>query len=72
MLPGGIKIVKNGHTGLLEGVPEEWTNNYDLPFKIDYNKTSSTKQLPGPIRAEEDLPPSILSLINSQPMAFSL
>lgn len=28
LLPGGIKIVKNKETGLLEGVPEEWANNY--------------------------------------------
>lgn len=28
LLPGGIKIVKNKQTGLLEGVPEEWAKNY--------------------------------------------
>lgn len=28
LLPGGIKIVKNKNSGLLEGVPEEWANNY--------------------------------------------
>lgn len=72
LLAGGIKIVKNKDSGLLEGVPEEWAKNYELPFQIDYKKLGSTKQLPEPIRADEELPPSILSLINSQPIQFSL
>jgi|JI9StandDraft_1071089.scaffolds.fasta_scaffold1188454_1 hypothetical protein len=46
LLPGGIKIVKNKHSGLLEGVPEEWAKNYDLPFQIDYKKLESTKNMP--------------------------
>jgi hypothetical protein len=72
LFPGGIKIVKNKQTGLLEGVPAEWANNYELPFQIDYDKVSSTRQLPEPIRANEELPAPILSLINSQPISFSL
>lgn len=72
LFPGGIKITKNKTTGLLEGVPEEWANNYELPYGIDYNKTESTKSLPEPIRAEEDLPDSILQLVNSIPFEFSL
>jgi hypothetical protein len=28
LLPGGIKIVKNKQTDLLEGVPREWAKNY--------------------------------------------
>jgi hypothetical protein len=28
----GVKIVKNPKTGKLEGVPEEWVKNYDLPM----------------------------------------
>jgi hypothetical protein len=72
LLPGGIKIVKNKNTGLLEGVPEEWANNYELPFNIDYKKLGSTKQMPEPVRADEELPDSILSLINTIPMEFSL
>jgi hypothetical protein len=51
LLPGGIKIVKNKETGLLEGVPAEWANNYELPFNIDYKKLGNTKELPGPVRA---------------------
>ena len=43
LLPGGIKIHKNDLTGLLEGVPEEWANNYELPYKIDYKKLERTK-----------------------------
>ena len=46
LLPGGIKITKNKQTGMLEGVPEEWTKNYDLPFSIDHSKTSNTSKLP--------------------------
>jgi len=46
LLPGGIKIHKNKETGLLEGVPAEWAKNYELPYKIDYNKLEDTKQLP--------------------------
>lgn len=72
LLPGGIKIVKNKQTGMLEGVPEEWANNYTLPFNIDYQKLGSTRDMPEPIRADEDLPGPILSLINSQPLDFSL
>lgn len=56
LLPGGIKIVKNKETGMLEGVPSEWANNYELPFKIDYKKLGNTKELPEPVRAEEELP----------------
>lgn len=43
LFEGGIKIIKNKDTGLLEGVPAEWANNYDLPYKIDKNKVLSTK-----------------------------
>jgi hypothetical protein len=57
---------------MLEGVPSEWANNYELPFKIDYKKLGNTKELPEPVRAEEELPDSILSLMNSIPMEFSL
>lgn len=72
LLPGGIKILKNKDTGLLEGVPEEWANNYELPFNIDYKKLGSTKEMPETVRAEEELPEGILSLINTIPMSFSL
>lgn len=72
LLPGGIKIIKNKQTGMLEGVPEEWANNYTLPFHIDYHKLGSTKDMPQPIRADEELPAPIISLINSQPLEFSL
>ncbi len=41
----GVKITKNPITGKLEGVPEEWVKNYDLPMSIDYNKTVATKHL---------------------------
>jgi len=72
VLAGGIRILKNKETGMLEGMPAEWANNYELPYKIDYNKLASTKELPESVRAEEELPESILTLINSIPMAFSL
>lgn len=71
-MPGGIKILKNKETGLLEGVPAEWANNYELPFNIDYKKLGSTKEMPETVRAEEELPESILSLINTIPLSFSL
>ena len=37
---------------MLEGVPQEWAKNYELPFKIDYNKLGSTHNLPESVRAE--------------------
>ncbi len=52
LLPGGIKIVKNKTTNLLEGVPKEWAKNYELPYQIDYNKLTSTENMPEPVRAE--------------------
>jgi hypothetical protein len=48
----GIKITKNPKTGKLEGVPEEWAKNYDLPISIDYNKLVKTQKLPESIRAD--------------------
>jgi hypothetical protein len=42
--------------------------NYDLPMNIDYNKTVKTKHLSMEIRPDENLPESILQLINSQPI----
>lgn len=67
----GVKITKNPVTGKLEGVPEEWVNNYELPMNIDMNKVVKTKHLSKEVRPDEDLPPSILDLINSQPVFIS-
>lgn len=67
----GVRITKNPITGKLEGVPEEWVKNYDLPMNIDYSKTVATKRLPSEIRPDTDLPDSILELINSQPIYIS-
>lgn len=64
----GVKITKNPVTGKLEGVPEEWVNNYELPMNIDMNKVVKTKHLSKEVRPDEDLPPTILDLINSQPV----
>ena len=41
----GVKITKNPITGKLEGVPEEWVKNYELPMNIDQTKTVKTKHL---------------------------
>jgi hypothetical protein len=67
----GVKITKNPITGKLEGVPEEWVKNYDLPMNIDTNKTVKTKNLSKEIRPDEDLPQTILDLINTQPVFIS-
>jgi len=67
----GVKITKNPVTGKLEGVPEEWVKNYDLPMNVDSSKTVKTNHLAKQIRPDEDLPPSILDLINSQPVFIS-
>lgn len=67
----GVKITKNPITGKLEGVPEEWVNNYDLPMNIDETKTVKTKHLSKEVRPDQDLPQSILDLINSQPVFIS-
>ncbi len=42
--------------------------NYDLPMNIDYGKTVKTKHLSKEVRPDEDLPESILDLINTQPI----
>ena len=44
LLPGGIKIMKNQSTGLLEGVPKEWIKFSTFAYKIDEKKTVSTKK----------------------------
>lgn len=67
----GVKITKNPITGKLEGVPEEWVANYDLPMNIDETKTVKTKHLSKEVRPDQDLPQSILDLINSQPVFIS-
>lgn len=67
----GVKITKNPITGKLEGVPEEWVKNYDLPMNIDFSKTVNTKHLSKEVRPDEDLPDNILELINSQPVFIS-
>lgn len=67
----GVKITKNPITGKLEGVPEEWVKNYDLPMNIDMNKTVKTKHLSKEVRPDEDLPQSIIDLINMQPVFIS-
>jgi hypothetical protein len=68
----GVKITKNPITGKLEGVPEEWVKNYDLPMNnIDYTKTVMTKHLSKEVRPDEDLPQTILDLINTQPVYIS-
>lgn len=64
----GVKITKNPITGKLEGVPEEWVKNYDLPMNIDYTKTVKTKHLSVEVRPDDNLPDTILNLINSQPI----
>ena len=46
VLEGGIRITKNKNTGECEGIPVEWAKAYDLPIKIDHNKTIKTKHLP--------------------------
>ena len=69
--PALLKLTKNPVTGKLEGVPEEWVNNYELPMNIDMNKVVKTKHLSKEVRPDEDLPPSILDLINSQPVFIS-
>ena len=66
-----MKITKNPITGKLEGVPEEWVKNYDLPMNVDMNKTVKTKHLSKEVRPDEDLPQTILDLINSQPVYIS-
>jgi len=48
----GVKITKNPITGKLEGVPEEWVKNYDLPMNIDTNKTVKTRNLSKEIRPD--------------------
>ena len=67
----GVKITKNPITGKLEGVPEEWVKNYELPMNIDSSKTVKTKHLAREVRPDEDLPESIIGLINSQPVYIS-
>lgn len=67
----GVKITKNPVTGKLEGVPEEWVKNYDLPMNIDMGKTVKTKHLSKEVRPDEDLPQTIIDLINSQPVFIS-
>lgn len=67
----GVKITKNPVTGKLEGVPEEWVKNYDLPMNIDMSKTVRTKHLSKEVRPDEDLPQAIIDLINSQPVFIS-
>lgn len=42
--------------------------NYDLPMNIDASKTVKTKHLAKEVRPDQDLPQSILDLINSQPV----
>ena len=42
---GGVSIRLNPQTGKLEGMPEEWVKNYDLPMNIDMGKTVKTKHL---------------------------
>jgi hypothetical protein len=64
----GVKITKNPITGKLEGVPEEWVANYDLPMNIDETKTVKTKHLSKEVRPDQDLPQTILDLINTQPV----
>jgi hypothetical protein len=67
----GVSITKNPVTGQLEGVPEEWVKNYELPMNVDLTKTIETKHLSDEIRPDEDLPQVILDLINSQPIYIS-
>ena len=67
----GVKITKNPITGKLEGVPEEWVANYDLPMNIDATKTVKTKHFAKEVRPDQDLPQAILDLINSQPVFIS-
>jgi hypothetical protein len=40
-------------------------------MNIDYGKTVKTKHLSKEVRPDEDLPESILTLINSQPIFIS-
>jgi hypothetical protein len=42
--------------------------NYDLPMNIDETKTVKTKHLSKEVRPDQDLPQTILDLINSQPV----
>jgi hypothetical protein len=63
---GGVRITKNKLTGEYEGIPEEWAKNYDMPIKVNFDKVVKTRHLPESIRPEEELPDSIISLINSQ------
>lgn len=42
----GIKIRKNSVTGMLEGMPEEWCQKFNFPFRIDQSKTVCTRNLP--------------------------
>ena len=48
----GVKITKNPVTGKLEGVPEEWVKNYELPMNIDMNKVVRTKHLSKEVRPD--------------------
>lgn len=43
---GGVRIKKNPLTGEYEGIPEEWARNYDLPIKVNRDKTIKTKNFP--------------------------
>lgn len=68
---GGVCIRLNPQTGKLEGMPEEWVKNYELPVPVDESKMVRTKNFYKEIRPVSDLPDSILQLINSQPIAVS-
>ena len=68
LIQGGVKITKNARTGQLEGVPEEWADSkIALPYSIDSRKVQrNAKYLPCQVRPDEELPESILFLINSK------
>ena len=70
-LQGGVNIRFNKKSGLLEGVPAEWVESYDLPVDIDSSKVVKTKHFYEEIRPASEFPDSILNFINLMPVAVS-
>ena len=60
----GLKITKNPKTNELQGIPQEWIGQLNLPLKVDKSKAVKTKNMREEIRPDEEFPHSIMDVIN--------